>query len=76
MRELSEKEHNEMLKSMLFASIISADNDEFSEDTKQEIMDRYKKYKNDNAWEYILNPLSDEGVPSETITKYAEIMRA
>ena len=76
MRELSEKEHNEMLKSMLFASIISADNDEFSEDTKQEILDRYNKYKDDDVWEYILSPLSNDGVSQETITKYAEIMRA
>ena len=86
-RILSEAEHRAILKNMLFVSTISADNDEFSEDTKQEILDRYNKYKDEklrsadggayaDAWEYILNPLSNDGVSQETISKYAEIMRA
>ena len=75
-RILSEAEHRAILKNMLFVSTISADNDEFSEDTKQEILDRYNKYKDDDVWEYILSPLSNDGVSQETISKYAEIMRA
>lgn len=53
------------LKNLVYVSIISADSDVFddefglSEDDKQEIM---RRYKIDNTnWEYILEPVKDEG---------------
>lgn len=74
-RTLSEAEHRAVLKNMLLASLISAENDEYSEDTKQEILSRYNKYKDDDVWDYILTPLSDEGVSQETIDEYVRILR-
>lgn len=74
-RTLSEAEHRAMLKNMLLASLISADNDEYSEDTKQEIISRYNKYKDEDVWDYILTPLSGEGVSQETIDEYVRILR-
>ena len=46
------------LRNLIFASIISADNDEFglSEDDKQEIIQRHKLGTN---WEYVLEPIAD-----------------
>ena len=46
------------LRNLVFASIISADNDEFglSEDDKQEIIQRHKLGTN---WEYVLEPIGD-----------------
>lgn len=46
------------LRNLVFASIISADNDEFglSEDDKQEIIQRHKLGTN---WEYVLEPIAD-----------------
>ena len=42
----------------MFASIISADNEAYTEDVKQEIISRYNK---DNPnWEYILEPLGGD----------------
>lgn len=51
----------ESLKYFVFASIISADNDEFSEDVKQEIISRYNSDEKweDNDWEYVLEPIED-----------------
>lgn len=48
------------LQCFVFASIISADNDEFnlSEDDKQEILKRHNE-DSDN-WVYILEPIKDE----------------
>lgn len=47
------------LKTLVYVSIISADNDEFglTEDDKQEIMARYKL---GSSWEYTLEPIKDE----------------
>ena len=47
------------LKNITFASIISADNDEFglTEDDKQEIIYRHKL---GSSWDYILEPIKDE----------------
>ncbi len=50
------------LKYFVFASIISADNDEFTEEVKQEILSRYnpdEKWE-DHDWEYILEPIGDK----------------
>ena len=47
------------LKNLTYASIISADNDEFglSEDDKQEIIYRHKL---GSSWDYVLEPIKDE----------------
>ena len=55
----------EELKCFIFGSIISADNDEFTEDQKQEVMHRYGLEKDvpfdDKDWEFILEPVDKEG---------------
>lgn len=48
------------LKRFVYVSIISADNDEFSEDVKQEILSRFDENKDINQdWEYVLEPIED-----------------
>ena len=52
---------NKELKIFLFTSIISADNDELSEEVKQEILSRSEDLNYENAnWKYILEPIEDE----------------
>ena len=52
---------NKELKIFLFTSIISADNDELSEEVKQEILHRSGDLNFDTAdWKYILEPIEDE----------------
>lgn len=58
MRELDKQEHNKMLRNLLYVSIISADNDEYTEEQKQEVISRHKTSKN---WDYILEPVDDTG---------------
>ena len=63
----------ESLKYFVFASIISADNDEFIEEVKQEILSRYnpdEKWE-DHNWEYILEPIGD----SDKIDKLVSILK-
>jgi len=63
---------NDSLKYFVFASIISADNDEFTEEVKQEIIRRYNpddKWE-DHNWEYILEPIKD----SNKIDKLVSIL--
>lgn len=63
----------EGLKYFLFASIISADNDSYTEDVKQDIIQRYDKYKDcdfDSVdWKYVLEPLGDDS------DKYIKLMK-
>jgi hypothetical protein len=63
----------EALKYFLFASIISADNDSYTEDVKQDIIQRYDKYKDcgfdDVDWKYVLEPLGDDS------DKYVKLMK-
>lgn len=50
------------IQCLAFASIISADNDKYTEDTKQEVMYRYELEK-DSAeidWEFVLEPLGED----------------
>lgn len=47
----------EELKNFVFVGIISADNPEFTEETKQQIMARYKE--NPNDFSYVLEPIED-----------------
>lgn len=55
----------EEVKRFVLVSIISADNDEFDEDTKQAILERLNKQHVDGHddldrdWEYVLEPISD-----------------
>lgn len=52
---------NKELKVFLYTSIISADNDELSEEVKQEILRRSGDLNFDTAnWKYILEPIEDE----------------
>ena len=52
------------LKYFIYASIISADNDEFTEDQKQEVMRRFDLEEDipfdDKDWKFILEPV-DKG---------------
>jgi len=50
------------LKCLVFTSLISADNDEYSEEVKQEILHRYGVYEDfkDKNWDYILDPLGKD----------------
>ena len=63
---------NDSLKYFVFASIISADNDEFTEEVKQEIIRRYnpdEKWE-DHDWRHILEPIKD----SNKIDKLVSIL--
>lgn len=73
MRTLSDQESLAMLKDLTFISIISADNDELPEDTKQEILSRYDKHVKDKAWHYILYPMIKAGVPKEKVDRYIQL---
>lgn len=78
MKKLDSQEELAMLKNLVYVSLISADNDEFSEEVKQEVLQRHKKasegYKSptDSSidWEYVFEPLGDKA------HRYAEIMKA
>lgn len=59
------------LQCLLFACIISADNDEFEEPIKQEIISRRKEKPED--WEYIFEPLGENGKKIIELFKYKEI---
>lgn len=50
---------NEEIRTFLYVSIISADNDEFTEEEKQAVMARHKAQDNYKDWRYILEPLND-----------------
>ena len=53
----------EELKNYLYVSIISAENEEFTEEQKQEVIKRYDEAREINTynWEYILQPVDDTG---------------
>lgn len=66
-----------MLKCLVFTSLISADNDEYPESIKQEILTRHKhedKYgsviSSKINWEYVFEPLGEDAY------KYVKIMKA
>lgn len=64
---------DQSLKYFVFVSIISADNDEFTEEVKQEILSRYnpdEKWE-DHDWRHILEPIVDE----EKIDKLVSILK-
>ena len=45
---------------LVFTSIISADNDRYDEDTKQEIISRFDK--DPQNWDYVLDPLGEDKI--------------
>lgn len=63
----------QQLKYFVMASIISADNDEYTEDIKQEIISRFgidrasNKDWSEYNWEYILEPIGDKDRISKLI---------
>ena len=77
MKKLEHQDEVVMLKSMLFASLISADNDEYTEEVKQEVLRRHKELSEGKDilsanldWKYILEPLGEDA------DKYREILGA
>lgn len=56
------------LKYFILGSIISADNDKYTEDVKQEIIQRMKK--DPENWSYILEPLGEHA------SKYVELIES
>lgn len=63
----------EGLKYFIFSSIISADNEYYTEYAKQDVIRRYDKYKecefDDVDWEYVLKPLGEDA------EKYVKLMK-
>ena len=54
------------VKYLVLASIISADNDKYTEEQKQEVITRYEnRDKNNPDWKYILEPVDDTGKLAE-----------
>ena len=51
----------EELKNYLYVSIISAENEEYTEDQKQEVISRYELTKDDPDWQFILEPVDETG---------------
>lgn len=64
-------------KYLVFASIISADNDSLTEEAKQSVISRYNKCRHDSEdwnsydWEYILDPMGDK----EKIQRLVKVLR-
>ena len=54
----------EELRSFLFASIISAENDHYTEDVKQEVIRRYDIERNNDHkdWQFILEPIGADNM--------------
>ena len=49
------------IKYFTLASIISAENDRYTEDQKQEVIRRYELTKDDPDWQFILEPVDETG---------------
>lgn len=49
---------NVEVRNMIFVSLISADNPDYSEDVKQEMIRRYRQ-PGKRDWDYILEPIND-----------------
>lgn len=78
MKKLSSQDEAAMLKNLIFVSLISADNDKYEEDIKQEIIQRHQlacagfndPTNSEIDWDYVFAPL---GRDSE---KYTKLMKA
>ena len=58
----------EAIKCLVYVSIISADNDEYTEDQKQEVIARYNADEEDfdyKNWKFILEPVDPTGKLAE-----------
>ena len=54
------------MKCLIYASIISADNDKYTEEQKQEVISRYDSSKGLNQdWKYVLEPVDSTGKLAE-----------
>ena len=56
--------NKEELQNMLYVSIISSDNDKYTEEAKQKVISRYKKEKERGEatdWKYVLEPVDKNG---------------
>lgn len=64
------RQHEELM-CISFASLISADNDELTEETKQELISRYtEQRKNDTIdWDYIIEPVYSDKIFEEKTNK-------
>lgn len=63
---------NNELKYFVYASIISADNDEFTEDQKQEVIARYDADEEDfdhKNWKFILENIDKDGRLARLLSK-------
>jgi hypothetical protein len=65
---MSDQESLAMFKNLAFVGIISADNDRYTEEVKQEVLKRYEECPED--WKYILEPIGSDA------DLYLEIFRA
>jgi len=61
---MSNKDSKKMLRNLVFVSLISADNDKYSEDVKQDILQRFNRAGGDitkvDDWGWILDPLKED----------------
>lgn len=60
------------MKYLVYTSIISADNDDYTEDQKQEVIARYKADEEDfesKNWDFILAPVDDTGRLTKLLSK-------
>lgn len=69
--EINDNDSTKFLRNYIYVSIISADNDEFglSEDDKQEIMHRHSMGMD---WDYVFEPIQDEGKRKKLIEFFEE----
>ena len=61
---------SELVRVIVYTSLISADNDELDEDTKQDLIRRREDKPDD--WEYILEPLGATGKKLIELFEYAD----
>lgn len=62
------------MKNLLYASIISADNNYYTEDAKQEVISRHNAQRDKGGnidWKYVLEPVDNNGKLAE-LMKYTE----
>lgn len=59
----------ESLKIFVFTSLISADNDAYAEEVKQEILCRYNKDRDNPDWKWVLEPLGEDA------DKYVQLLK-
>lgn len=61
---MSEEDSKKMLRDLVFVSLISADNDEYTEEVKQDILSRFNKAGGDinkvEDWDWVLDPLGND----------------